>query len=136
MAKVKRKSTPKAPTTTKKHTKLTLADITVTWPGGEGVTRTADGRALAWLLMRAAHLTGNPKIEMHGSAQGMSPTLLRGLGTIVSPDAGTPISEIDDDRRSFLDWVLGELAAQLHADLLDAASIAERFTVTIGPRAA
>jgi hypothetical protein len=43
---------------------------------------------------------------------GTGPSLLRGLSALAYPDAGSPSAEVDADRRWFLDWVLGEIAAQ------------------------
>jgi hypothetical protein len=124
----KSKSNKKSPGT---RQRLTLDDITVTWTdlGGE---RSATGTVLAWLLTRAAHLTGNPNLQTFDVAEATGPSLLRGLAEIQYPDAGGPAAYIDKDRRWFLNWVLDELAAQQHADQVIDKDAAGRFTVTVG----
>ena len=114
--------------------RLTLADVTVTWTDRQlGVERSADGAVLAWLLRRAAHLTGGVKLHALDVVQGTGPQLLRGMGSVLYPDAGSPVNDIDADRRYFLSWVVEELAAQQHADLLHAGTDrASVFTVTVG----
>ena len=114
--------------------RLTLADVTVTWADRQlGVERSADGAVLAWLLTRAAHLTGSLELHALDVAQGTGPQLLRGMGAVLYPDAGEPVANIDADRRYFLSWVVEELAAQQHADLLHAGpDRASTFTVTVG----
>ena len=108
---------------------LTLADITVTWTD-HLVQRSATGSILARLLTRAAHLDGNANLLGSDVATGTGPSLLRGLGEIMYPDAGSPTAEIDADRRWFLNWALGQLAAEQQADLM-AVDAGAKFTVTV-----
>jgi hypothetical protein len=84
----------------------------VSWSGAGGVTRTTRDQVLAWLLRRAAHLTATTDLRTTDVVLGTGPSLLRGLSALAYPDAGSPGAEVDADRRWFLDWVLGEVAAQ------------------------
>lgn len=130
MAAGKKKSTPKRPAA---RVPLTLDNITVSWTDSQmgGATRTANGQVLAWLLSRAGHLSGNQDLSALDVATGTGPSLLRGLGIVLFPDAGSPTAERDSDRRFFLSWVMDELAASQHADLMDGAGHAKAFKVTV-----
>jgi hypothetical protein len=124
----KRKSIKKAPVRTQP---LTLKNITIEWTAREGIVRSADGRCVAWLLARMGHLYGGLKLEPLDCATGAGPNLLRGLGALVFPDAGDPIADLDHDRRYVLDWVLGQVAAEQHANLCMDAELAGEFRVTV-----
>jgi hypothetical protein len=126
----KRKSTAKR---ARARRPLTLDALSVTWTDAAGETRRADGPVLAWLLTRAEHLTGAATLHTLDVASGTGPSLLRGLGALLYPDAGEPVPTIAADRRYFLAWAADELAAQQHADRLVRADHATTFTVTVAP---
>jgi hypothetical protein len=129
MAKGKSKSIKKA---SAPATSLTLDNITISWLEGQhGRLRTANGRVIAWLLRRAAHLSMNADLDTLDVTTGTGPQLLRGFGEAMYPDAGSPAGDLYDDTRWFMNWALGEIAAQQHADLMDDATHPSKFTVTV-----